>query len=189
MSFLLRSAAALMLWFSLASLSGTASALELAGNKTITLHARDGQSFPIGQVRFMPATGGASFAIQLDHQRVKDFFLSMKEFKCLESAAEVLCHVPYPYANPRTVTADSLAWLEHGLMFFFKTPQDFGAKLWNGIYFQLKETPTGLVGTPQAIDLNMIGAPPADLSVPPYGPAERSDIDPGVRWFSRLSIE
>jgi hypothetical protein len=164
-------------------------ALELVGNKTISLHGRDGKAVPIGQVKFTPMASGASFAIELDHQRLKDYFLSMKEFKCLESPAEVFCHVPYPYANPRTVTAGHLGWLEHGLMFFFKTPQDFGAKLWNGIYFQLKETPTGLAGTPQAIDLNMIGAPPADLSVLPYGPAERGEIDPGVRWFNRLSIE
>lgn len=166
-----------------------AGALELVGNKTISLHGRDGKVVPIGQVKFTPIASGASFTIDLDHQRLKDFFLSMKEFKCLESPAEVFCHVPYPYANPRTVTAGNLAWLEHGLMFFFKTPQDFGAKLWNGVYFKLKDTPSGMIGTPQAIDLNMIGAPPADLSVPPYGPGERSDIDPGVRWFSKLSIE
>jgi hypothetical protein len=189
MFFRRRSALVFLLALPLAASYAPAAALELSGSKTITLHSRDGQTVPIGQLKFQPQGGGARFVIELDHLRLKDYFLSMKEFKCLESAAEVLCHVPYPYANPRTVAAGDLGWLEHGLMFFFKTPQDFGAKLWNGVYFQLRETPTGLIGTPQAIDLNMIGAPPADLSVPPYGPAERSEIDPGARWFNRLSIE
>ena len=164
-------------------------AFEFVGTKTITLHGRDGQRVQIGQVKFLPAATGTSFTLDLDHQRLTDHFLSMKEFKCLASPAEVFCHVPYPYANPRTVSATDLAWLEHALLFFFKLPQDFGAKLWNGIYFRLANTPAGLVGTPQAIDLNMIGVPPADLALPPYGAGERSDIDPGVRWFNRLTIE
>lgn len=166
-----------------------AGALELAGTRTISLQTRDGQRSPIGTVTFRPAGAASSFVLQLDHARFKDFFLSMREFKCLESASEVFCHVPYPYANPRTVSASDLAWLEHALLFFFKTPQDFGAKLWNGVYYRLENTPGALIGTPQAIDLNAIGAPPDDPAKPPYGPAERGEIDPATRWFTRLSIE
>lgn len=166
-----------------------ANAFEFSGTHSITLHSRDGQALRIGQVSFQPAAGGTRFALQLDHGRFKDFFLSMREFKCLESASEVFCHVPYPYASPQTVSANDLAWLEHALLFFFKTPQDFGAKLWNGVYFRLEAGATGLVGTPQAIDLNAIGAPPDNAAVPPYGPAERGEIDPAARWFNRLSIE
>ena len=39
------------------------------------------------------------------------------------------------------------------------------------------------------MDLAQIGAPPADTSVPPYGPGERSDITPNSRWISSLTIE
>lgn len=177
------------LLFSLTALPGQAQAFEFSGSKKIALHSRDGQAVVIGEITFQPASSATGFTLNLDHRKLKDFFLSMKEFKCVESAAEVFCHVPYPYANPRTVSAGDLAWLEHALLFFFKTPQDFGAKLWNGIYFKLQVTPNGLVGTPQAIDLNMIGAPPADLTVPPYGPGERSEIEPARRWFNQLTIE
>lgn len=166
-----------------------AGAFELAGTRAIKLHSRDGQVLSIGTVSFRPADRGSSFVLQLDHARFQDFFLSMREFKCIDSPGEVFCHVPYPYANPRTISAGDLAWLEHALLFFFKTPQDFGAKLWNGVYFRLEQTPGALVGTPQAIDLNAIGAPPENPAVPPYGPAERSEIDPAVRWFNRLTIE
>jgi hypothetical protein len=97
--------------------------------------------------------------------------------------------VPYPYAQPGTVSTTDLAWLEHSLLFMFKTPTEFGAKLWNGIYFQLKLTERGLEGTPQAVDLNRISAPPDQPGVPPYRAALRDDIAPGARFFNRLTIE
>jgi hypothetical protein len=35
----------------------------------------------------------------------------------------------------------------------------------------------------------MIGAPPADNTIPPYGPGERSEITPNSRWITGLTIE
>ena len=87
------------------------------------------------------------------------------------------------------MSAGDLAWLEHSLLFMFKTPRDFGAKLWNGVYFKLRLAATGLEGSPQAIDLNHICAPPDRPELPPYRPALRDDIAPGARWFGRLSID
>jgi hypothetical protein len=167
------------------------SAFDLSGSKVITLHSRDGKSVAIGTVDFKPvdAQGRIPVTVRMEHERFKDFFLSMKEFKCLEGMDEVFCHVPYPYSNPATVTATDLAWLEHALMFMFKAPKEFGAKLWNGVYYKLTLSGQGLVGRPQAVDLNQIGAPPADLNVPPYGPGERSDIAPEARWFNKITIQ
>lgn len=171
-------------------LSTAASAWEMQGSKALRLHSRDGQSVLLGQVNFEPrADGRIGFALALRTETFKDFFLSMKEFKCVESADEIFCHVPYPYAQPGSVTPTDLAWLEHSLLFLFKKPNEFGAKLWNGVYFRLQRTEQGLVGTPQAIDLNLISAPPAKPDVPPYRPALRDDIAPEARWFNRLSIE
>ena len=165
-----------------------ASAWDMSGTKQITLHAKDGSQTDIGTVTFTPGSSGTRFKLDMDHKQLKDFFLSMREFKCREGATEILCHVPYPYANPATVTPDNLAWLEHALLFFFKAPRDFGAKLWNGVYFKLALTEQGLVGTPQAIDLNTIGAPHANLDIPPYGPQDRSDMAADARWFNKLTI-
>ena len=170
--------------------SAAAAAWDLAGAKTLTLHTRDGQALVLGTVNFQPrGDGRTGFTLALDHGRFKDFFLSMKEFKCLEGQGEILCHVPYPYAQPGTVSATDMAWLEHALLFLFKQPSEFGAKLWNGLYFQMRLTGQGIVGTPQAIDLNAISAPPDDLSKPPYRPALRDDVAPGARWATRLTIE
>lgn len=163
-------------------------AWELAGTHQIVLQARDGSLAEIGSITFASDTDGIRFKLDMDHHQMKDYFLSMREFKCREGEGELLCHVPYPYRYPGTVSQNNYVWLEHALLFFYKTPRDFGAKLWNGVIFKLELTPTGLVGKPQAVDLNIIGAPPADLTQPPYGPADRTDMPAGVRWFDTLLI-
>lgn len=165
-----------------------AAAWELTGSKTIKLQTRDGQTIVLGTVEFIPKGDQTTFSVHLDHTRMKDFFLSMKEFKCLEGD-EIQCHVPYPYPNPGTVSRSDLRWLEHSLLFLYKQPKDFGAKLWNGLYYHMELTDKGIVGTPQAIDLVQIGAPPADTSIPPFGPADRTDIPAKSRWISSLTIE
>lgn len=166
-----------------------ASAWELAGSKQISVRTREQQLVPIGTVVFTPdATGGASFTLHMDHSRFQDHFLSMKEFKCLESPDEVLCHVPYPYRHAGRVSGTDYAWLEHSLLFLFKQPRDFGAKLWNGLYFRLERDADGLVGLPQAVDLNLISAPPDDLSTPPYNPSTRDDVAPATHWITAVVI-
>ncbi len=165
------------------------SAWELSGIKTISALTRDQQIIPIGTVEFKPlANGSSGFTLTMDHTRFTDHFLSMKEFKCLESTEEVVCHVPYPYKNPAVVSEQNYAWLEHHLLFLFKQPRDFGAKLWNGSYYRFERDELGLVGIPQAVDLNLISAPPEDLNTPPYGAALRDDIAVGSHWISRLLI-
>lgn len=170
------------------TLATPAMAWELSGSKLVKVHTRDGQSIAIGHVDFTPEGEQSSFKLHLDHAKLKDFFLSMKEFKCLEGE-EIHCHVPYPYANPGTVSRNDLRWLEHSLLFLYKQPKDFGARLWNGLYYQMVLTEKGIVGTPQAVDLVQIGAPPADTSIPPYGPGDRSEIPRDSRWIRSLTIE
>lgn len=170
--------------------ASTASAWELRGPKTITAHTRDQQRIELGAVRFEPQPSGlVSFAVTMRTERFSDYFLSMKEFKCLDGGAEVVCHVPYPYPQPHTVSATDMAWLEHSLLFLYKLPSDFGAKLWNGLYYRLERTEHGLLGKPQAVDLNTISAPPDHPGVPPYQPALRDDIAPGARWIEFITIE
>ena len=170
-------------------LAPLAHAWELSGIKAISALTRDQQIIPIGSVEFKPlAQGTTGFTLTMDHTRFSDHFLSMKEFKCLESAQEVLCHVPYPYKHSGTVSDKDYAWLEHSLLFLFKQPRDFGAKLWNGLYFRMERDEAGLVGLPQAVDLNLISAPPDDLFTPPYNASLRDDVAPGAHWISRLLI-
>lgn len=167
----------------------SAGAWELAGRHTIRLHPRVGDPIVIGTVEVRPVADRYAFSVQFDHKNFKDFFLSMREFKCLEGDGEIQCHVPYPYRHPSTVTESDFTWLEHALLFLFKAPRDFGVKLWNGIYYKLQSGPAGLIGRPQAVDLNQISAPPIDPNIPPFSSTERTDISFGTRWFHLLTID
>lgn len=161
-----------------------------AGTRRVTLHAKNGDRVDIGTVTFTPrADGRVAFVWRVDHTRFTDHFLSMREFKCLTGQGEILCLVPYPHAQPGHVVANDLAWLEHSLLFMYKKPSEFGAKLWNGVYFMLAVEGNRLVGKPQAIDLNLISAPPARADVAPFDASRRDDVAPGARWFERMTIE
>jgi hypothetical protein len=174
----------------LAAAPAFAMAWDMQGTKTITANTRDNQHITLGAVRFEPQSDGTvSFVITMERAHFSEHFLSMKEFKCIDGPLEIVCYVPYPYTQPGTVTAKDLAWLEHSLLFLYKLPNEFSAKLWNGLYFHLERTEHGLLGRPQAIDLNRISAPPDNPEVPPFSPALRDDITPGTRWIESLTIE
>ncbi len=168
-----------------------AQGLDLVGEKALIAQTRDGASTRIGSVLFEPAAqaGRTTFRVKMDPTALRDYFLSMREFKCLPAEAEVTCYVPYPYAQPGTIAPGDLGWLEHSLLFLYKQPRDFGAKLWNGMIFKLTPTGKGFVGQPQAVDLNRISAPPQDLNALPYGPFDRDDFAPSARWVIELRIE
>ena len=167
-----------------------AAGFDFNGTKSLIAVAADGSKTAIGSLQFTPVDGaGATFKLSLKTELFTDFFLSMREFKCLPAAREISCHVPYPYPNPATVSPGNLAWLEHSLLFLHKSPAEFGAKLWNGSYYEFQVQGNTLVGTPKAVDLNEISAPPRDASVPPFRKALRHDVPPQARWIKSLLIE
>ncbi|WP_461482436.1 hypothetical protein [Porticoccus sp.] len=158
------------------------------GKKSIYLKDNNNVDHPIGNVKFSSGTDGAiAYSLNIDTERFKDFFLSMKEMKCLEGK-EIWCFIPYPYQHPRSVSADDLRWLEHDLLFMFKTPTEFGANLWNGIYYEMVVEDEVIRGTARAIDLNYIASPPDDLSTPPYTELEIEDLEPAARWLPYIEI-
>jgi hypothetical protein len=171
---------------------------QATGSKRIMATTADQQRILLGHVHFggpINTPQGGQIPFQIDWRTeldgpFKDHFLSMREFKCLDGAHEITCQVPYPHPNPRSVWAEpsatQWAWLEHHLMFFFKRPNDFGAKLWNGIYFELRLTSNGLLGTPKAVDLNLIAL---SKSQAPYKPALRDDMPVQARWIRSISVE
>lgn len=177
-------------WCVGASLALQAQAFPLQGEKSLIAETQDGQHTRVGRVVFTPTTpGNASIRVHMDHAVMRDHFLSMREFKCLAAPQEVTCHVPYPYTNPARVSVQNLHWLDHHLLFLYKKPADFGAKLWNGIIYRWRLTPQGLEGLPQAVDLNLISAPPDRLDVPPFGPADSEPFAPEARWIRKMRIE
>jgi len=159
----------------------------LSGEKRIILKGNKGEQLNIGSVTFVPKGKTVSYTITIDHTHFTDYFLSMKEMKCLEGP-ELWCHLPYPYEQPRTVSADNFSWLAHDLLFMYKKKGEFGANFWNGIYYQMKIENGRILGVAQAVDLNQLAAPPDDLSTPPFGEFERTDIEPQPRFLPFVEI-
>ena len=173
----------------LLSINPVYAGFDLQGTKAVIAQLGQGQEVQIGTVSFEPPSQGKqSFELELDHSKFTDFFLSMREFKCLAGDTEVSCHVPYPYKSPNVISDGNYVWLENRLMFMFKRPNEFGAKLWNGIYFKFAAVGDSLIGVPQAVDLNKIGAPPDDLNEPPYPDQERHETNIAQRLVKALVI-
>lgn len=165
-----------------------AAAWDMSGKKKLIAHTKD-KDITFGSVTFTPDGDKVKYVIDIDQVVMKEFFLSMTKFRCLDGA-EIQCYVPYPYKTPKTVSAKDFTWLEHSLLFFWKKPNDYGAKLGNGLYYKLKMTDKGLEGSPEAIDLDKISSPPADLAVAPFGNApDRDPVEPGTRWVESIRIE
>lgn len=162
----------------------TAAALE-NGERRIYLVDKLGEQIDIGSLNITKA--GTAYSLHVDHTKFADYFLSMKEMKCLEGP-ELWCHIPYPYEHPAALSADDLSWLSHDLLFMFKSPGEFGANFWNGIYYNLQVVDGVITGEAQAVDLNHLASPPDDLSIPPYGEYDRDDLDLTARWLPRIEI-
>lgn len=159
----------------------------LSGKKQIFLIDSKGQSVVAGSITFVPEGESSRYELHMDHSKFQDYFLSMKEMKCLEGP-ELWCHLPYPYQQPHLVSRDDLSWLSHDLLFMFKKKKDFGANFWNGIYYQMQLTEGVIRGEAQAVDLNLLASPPDDLTVPPMGEGERDELDPTKRWLPTIEI-
>ncbi|MGY8870053.1 MAG: hypothetical protein ACKVJE_06395 [Pseudomonadales bacterium] len=165
----------------------TLAAAALQGVKSVALLDKNGQRTVIGSITFTPKENGSEYQLTLEREQFRDYFLSMKEMKCLEGP-ELWCHLAYPYEQPHKVTVDNLRWLEHDLLFMFKTPKEFGANFWNGIYYKMQVENGIIKGEAQAVDLNVLASPPDDLSLPPVGEAELDEVDRDKRWLPMIEI-
>lgn len=158
------------------------------GIRQIYLQQKDGTEQSIGELVFSAAQHDQfSYKVTMNHHLFKDYFLSMKEMKCLEGP-ELWCFIPYPYEQPRIVSAEDFRWLEHDLLFMFKKPEAFGANFWNGIYYKMELTENGIRGTAHALDLNLLASPPDDLSQPPVGEFDIDSADLEKRWLPFIEI-
>jgi len=168
--------------------AGLVSAEALDGKKHIFLLDKKGNEIQIGSVNFQSQADVVSYELHMEHEKFKDYFLSMKEMKCLEGP-ELMCHLAYPYEQPHTVSTGDLSWLSHDLLFMFKKPKEFGANFWNGVYYNMQVEGDVIKGVAEAVDLNLLASPPDDLDVPPMNEAERDEIDRAKRWLPDLVIK
>jgi hypothetical protein len=140
------------------------------GRKTVALVAADGTKLPIGHVTFTGDASGASIEVKLDSPEFGDEFLSMRPFRCLPGPKEMWCHLEYPYANRKRVSANDLTDLEYALLFLFKPPTGFGIDAWNGLYFKMTLGEAGAIdGVLHEADYNVLAVPPEASNLRPIG--------------------
>ncbi len=152
----------------------------------ITLRGADGMTVEIGTLEAAPEDDGYRIRVILDNSKFEEQFLSMRPFKCLPHAAQVLCYLAYPYDNPRFVTKDDVTDLEYDLLFLHKTPQEYGIDAWNGLYYDLTMTDNGFEGELKETDLNVLAAPPDEPR-----PIKDTDLYPASEkhWPRRITIQ
>lgn len=160
----------------------------LSGNKHIYLIDIKGNELMIGDVGFSTKADKTYYQMHLDHSVFKDYFLSMKEMKCLEGP-ELWCHLPYPYLTPREISQTDLSCLAHDLLFMYKKKADFGANFYNGIYYQLSLNDGVITGIAQAVDLNLLASAPDNQTPAPITEAELDDVEENLRWLPKLEIK
>jgi len=89
------------------------------GTKEISLLDNKGNRVLIGSINFLAQEAIIHYQMYLGDKLFQDYFLSMKEMKCLEGP-ELWCHLAYPYNNPQHITKTDLSWLSHDLLFMYK---------------------------------------------------------------------
>lgn len=150
----------------------------------VLLEDKQGNSVSIGIVE----KNGKQFKFERDDAKFKDFFLSMKEMKCLEGA-EILCHIHYPYPQENVTEQNNVVWLSHQLLFMYKRADQFGARLRQGVYFRLVPDENGFKGIAYSLDLNDLASPPDDLSIPPIDTDELELLEIDERWLPYMQIK
>ena len=167
-------------------LNSSAFALD-EGTRQIILKDNAGEEFAIGTLNLVRDGEQFSYQLEIDHSDFADYFLSMKEMKCLEGP-ELWCHLQYPYEHASTLSENDFSWLSHDLLFMYKKPEEFGANFWNGIYYEITYADGRLMGEARAVDLNMLASPPDDLTVPPFGEYDRYELEKAARWLPEIEF-
>jgi hypothetical protein len=159
------------------------------GDFSIRLQDRQGEAYDLGILELRQAGQHSySYEIHWDENRFENHFLSMRPFKCVPHPVQLICHLPYPYEIHRVITEKDLTDLEYDLLFLHKLPNEYGISGWNGLYYRLSITDSGLAGELRETDLNVLQAPPEDGSRRPIDPAELYEAS-DKHWPRRLLIE
>jgi len=160
---------------------------KIARGHKVFLQDQQGKELLIGTLSLSEEGKVIHYKLVLDREKFQDYFLSMKEMKCLEGP-ELWCHLAYPYKHLSTIRRDDLRWLSHDLLFMYKKPNEFGANFWNGIYYDLRYEGGTIKGEARAVDLNLLASPPDDFSTPPFTEGDMGDIDQDKRWLPSIEI-
>jgi hypothetical protein len=163
----------------------------LSGSRTITLSNDQGERVAIGRVVFTPeADGRARFRIVLD-DKLEEFFLAMRPFRCLTGATQRLCNFPVEREAP-LVSERDLVPLEYALMFMRTAPAALHINPFNGVYYRMKVVDGRIEGAVHDVDMEPFIVPdsvPLERRTRPLRDTDLSPGDPRSHWMTRITIE
>lgn len=152
---------------------------------TVALEAVDGTRIEIAT---LTVAADDSYTVDMRDAAFGEYFLSMRPFKCLAGPEKHWCHVPYPYAIRRNLSAD-LVDLEYDFMFLWKGATDYGINFWNGVYYVLERDGDRLIGRMHEIDMGGLAIPPDAGNMRPVETEDLEPADPSGHWLPYLIIE
>lgn len=169
----------------------SADLIALETDRTLTISLQDAsgvETVDIGQITFTAKDDAYSYDFKLNEDAFEKQFLSMRPFDCMQKPKMMVCHLPYPYKNNRVISKDDLADLEYELLFLHKYPGAYGIDAYNGIYYKLSMTETGIEGVLHDADMNVLKVPPEDEAIRPITPDMLYEASPSKHWFTKVLI-
>lgn len=160
-----------------------------AGDHVARIYLLDqqGNKTDIGQVSFAGWTDGqTAISVEIDSPAFSSQFLSMRPFRCLESAREWFCYLEYPYPLKNIISRTDLRDLSYRLLFLRKKPAEFGIDAWNGLYYQLSiDNNNVITGVLLEGDLNSLASPPDEpwarpIDLDEFVPADANRLYPRI---------
>jgi hypothetical protein len=159
------------------------------GERKISLKSAS-ESVEIGSVVFSGAGKTRSIVVQMKEGLLKDEFLSMRPFKCLEGATRFYCHLPYPYEWNGEISETDLVDLEYALLFVQKQSTAYGINLWNGIYYRMTLAADGKIsGVLNEVDMDNLASPPPKGEMRPLTDDMINTTAADGQWLPMLVIE
>jgi hypothetical protein len=159
-----------------------------SGERSIVLSS-SAEKIEIGTAVFEGSGDKRKISVRMKEDVLKDHFLSMRPFKCLEGA-KFYCHLPYPYEWKGEITADDLTDLEYALLFVQKEPTAYGINLWNGVYYRLTLDDAGRInGNLHEVDMDNLASPPAKGDLRPLTEDMLTKVPGDGQWLPMIVIE
>lgn len=163
----------------------------LTGTRNIVLSNAAGEREVIGSIAFSDAGAGkTSFAIEVS-DKFGEHFLAMRPFRCLTGPRQRLCW--FPVRNePPLISPQDLLPLEYALMFMKTKPAELHVNPFNGVYYKLNWTDSGISGKVFEVDMEPFINPtsiPEERRKRPVTAVNLEPADLSSHWLPELKIE
>lgn len=164
----------------------------IQGQKSIYLSNPKGEQVQIGTVEFKTVDDSSrSFKITLAEDRMQEYFLAMRPFKCVSGSTQQYCL--FPVSNePPVIRENDFTPLEYQLMFMKTKPNALHINPFNGLYYRLSLNLQGVLqGVQYELDMDPFITPdsvPLERRTRPIDPENLSPADVNSAWMPQLII-